>query len=171
MCALHPITWSWSLHPVIIKVTPLVHVEAAPQLVVHIICYSLCNLWARGNFPVILCYLTYYFTYYVPHDSYVLLCHFIGLGSQRLPYSVITPFLTFSSLCLLIQITMLLFSLSSLSPSYLYHHTIHAFQVHHTIYDHQTTYDTQFTIPYMITILPMTLSSSYHIWSPYYLWH
>ena len=35
VCALHPITWSWSLHPVILAATPLVHVEATPQLNVH----------------------------------------------------------------------------------------------------------------------------------------
>ena len=40
-----------------IEVTPLVHVEAAPQLMVHIVCYRLLYVWTRGKFPVILCYL------------------------------------------------------------------------------------------------------------------
>ena len=72
VCALHPFTWSWSLHPVIIEVTPLVHVEAAPQLMVHTIyIYSYDTYELVAIFPVILCYSICYFTYYVPHDSYV----------------------------------------------------------------------------------------------------
>ena len=61
-----------------IEVTPLVHVEAAPQLMVHHVTgyymyelvakFQLCYVMSRY---VMLCHAIYYFINHVPHDSHV----------------------------------------------------------------------------------------------------
>ena len=62
-----------------IEVTPLVHVEAAPQLMVHHVTgYYMYELVARFQLCydmsryVMLCHATCYVINYVPHDSHVL---------------------------------------------------------------------------------------------------
>ena len=79
-----------------IEVTPLVHVEAAPQLMVHTACYRLLYVWARGKFPVILWYLMYYIICYVTHDSHVL-HDTLYLLVQYIFYSVTMTVMTPSS--------------------------------------------------------------------------
>ena len=59
-----------------IEVTPLVHVEAAPQLMVHhVTCYYMYELVAKFQLCYVMsryiCHAIYYIINHVPHDSHV----------------------------------------------------------------------------------------------------
>ena len=164
VCALHPFTWSWSLHPVIIEATPLVHVKAAPQLMVQIVYYSYDTYGLVAIFQLyyVILYITllimflmalmFYMSFYEARFtastifSYysILDFQFIHLVlSFRLPCHCWVPVHCVFHICM---------TMSSILSSPLYH-----IRSSYLLWP-------QFAIPYMISILPTTLSPPYHIY-------